>query len=76
MTVDPDILIVLATVVSVFALSSTVAGWASRVWPWTALVSLVIGLGILGYVHMSLPDGLGVWDIPNAFIRVAAMILN
>ncbi len=76
MSVDPNILIVIATVVSIFAFSSTVAGWVSRTWPWMALISLSIGAGILVYVHFQFANGLSFWDIPNAFINVAAMIFN
>jgi hypothetical protein len=59
-----------------FALSSIVAGWATRTWPVMALVSLVIGLGLLVFVHLQLPDGLSPMDIPESFILVAARILN
>lgn len=77
MPVDPDILIVIATLVVTFAGPSVVAGWAERSWPWVAMTSLVIGLGLLGYVHLALgPDGLSLRDIPDAFVHVAAMVLN
>ena len=76
MNVGADILIVIATVVSGFALSSVVAGWVSRSWPIVSLVSLCIGVGLLVFVHVQLPDGLTPMDIPNAFILVAARILN
>jgi hypothetical protein len=76
-SVDPDILIVIATLVTIFATSSVIAGWVERSLPWVALLSLAIGGGLLAYVHLVLrPGGLGVWDIPNAFVHVAAMVLN
>ena len=75
--IDPDILIVIATVVTVFAFSSSVAGWVNRSWPWMAMLSLAIGVGILAYVHLALrPGGLELWDIPDAYIHVVAMVLN
>jgi len=73
--VDPNILIAIATVVIVFSITSIIANWVERTMPWSALVSLVIGLTIMGYVHVSLPDGLTFFDIPNAFINIAGMIL-
>jgi hypothetical protein len=76
MNIGADILIVIGTVVSGFALSSVVAGWVARSWPIMALVSLCIGVGLLVFVHLQLPDGLSVRDIPDAFILVAARILN
>jgi hypothetical protein len=41
-----------------------------------ALISLAIGVGLLVFVHLQLPDGLTPMDIPDAFILVAARILN
>jgi hypothetical protein len=77
MPVEPDILIVIATLVTIFATSSAIAGWVEGRWPWTSLISLVIGLGLLVYVHLALrPGGLSFWDIPNAFVHVAAMVLR
>ncbi|NKX45520.1 hypothetical protein [Roseicyclus persicicus] len=77
MQVDPDILIVIATLVSVVATASIVAAWADRVVPRLPLLSLAIGLGLFAWVHLGLrPGGLTPRDIPDAFIHVAAMILN
>ncbi|MBF9057770.1 hypothetical protein HKCCSP123_01120 [Rhodobacterales bacterium HKCCSP123] len=75
--IDPDILIVIATLVTIFATSSVIAGWVERSWPWLAVISLAIGLGIMAYVHLALrPGGLTFWDIPNAFIHLVAMVMN
>ena len=77
MQVDPDILIVIATLVSVLALSSTVSGWVEGRLPVKSLVSLCIGLGLLGWAHLALVDGgLTPRAIPDAFIHVAAMVLG
>ncbi|MFW5654319.1 MAG: hypothetical protein ACOCYW_01560 [Roseicyclus sp.] len=76
MPLPADILIVIATLVTALSLASVVAGWASREWPVVALVSLSIGAGLFVYLHLALPGGLGPYDIPDAFIAVAARILN
>jgi hypothetical protein len=77
MQVDTDILIVIATLVSLLALSSIVAAWADRRMPRKGVLSLAIGLGILAWVHLAVrPGGLTLHAIPDAFIHVAAMILN
>jgi hypothetical protein len=76
MTIGADILIVIGTLVSGFAVSSVVAGWVARKWPVMALISLAVGIGLLVFVHLQLPDGLTATDIPDAFILVAARILN
>jgi hypothetical protein len=77
MQVDPDILIVIATLVSILALSSTISAWVDGRWPWAAFVSLAIGLVLLGWVHLALREGgLTPRAIPDAFIHVAAMVLG
>jgi hypothetical protein len=77
MSIDPDILIVIATLVTIFSFSSSVAGWVNLTWPWMAMSSLAIGLGLLLYVHVALrPDGLTPRAIPDAFIQVLAMVLG
>jgi hypothetical protein len=76
MTIGADILIVIGTLVSGFAVSSVVAGWVARTWPVMALISLAVGIGLLVFVHLQLPGGLTATDIPDAFILVAARILN
>jgi hypothetical protein len=77
MAVDPDILIVIATLVAIFAFSTCVKGWVNREWPWVAMISLGIGLGLLAYVHLALrPGGLTPRAIPDAFIHVLAMVLG
>ncbi|AHM03811.1 hypothetical protein roselon_01428 [Roseibacterium elongatum DSM 19469] len=74
--VPADILLVIATIVSGMAFASVLSGWVNRTWPVAALISLGIGIGLFVYVHMALPDGLDFWDIPDAFVLVAARILN
>lgn len=77
MLLDPDILIVIATLVSILAVSSVVSGWVEGRWPVMALASLGIGVGLLGWVHLGLREGgLTLRAIPDAFIHVAAMVLG
>ena len=75
MNIDPDIQIVLATLVTIFATSSLLAGWAERRLSVPSLIALLIGLGLFGFLHSTRPDGLRPLDIPDAFINVVAMIL-
>lgn len=74
--ISADILLVIASVVGIFSLSSIVAGWTVRRWPLIAIVSFAIAMGLFYFVHTELPDGLQPLDVPNAFINVAARILN
>ena len=76
MQIDPDIVIVVATLVSMLALSSLVAGWVDGRLSRRGLLALGIGLGLLGWVHLALREGgLTLRSIPDAFIHVAAMVL-
>lgn len=76
MPVSADILLVIASVVAVLSVSSIIGAWTVRRWPFVAMVSLTIAVGIGVYVHMNLADGLAVRDVPDAFIAVVALILN
>ncbi|WP_341863417.1 hypothetical protein [Gymnodinialimonas sp. 57CJ19] len=71
-----DIILVIATLVGILSLSSIVAAWTMKRWPIIALISFAIAIGLGVYVHMNEPDGLQVVDIPDAFISVAAQVLN
>ena len=77
MAIDPDIVIVIATLVALLSVSSSIAAWVDGRMPWRPLVSLALGLGLLAYVHLALmPGGLTPRAVPDAFIHVAAMVLN
>ncbi|ABD53365.1 hypothetical protein [Jannaschia sp. CCS1] len=74
--VGADILLVIATVVGILSLSSIVAAWTIKRWPFVALISFVIAAALAYYVHLTVPGGLAPLDIPNAFISVVARIVN
>lgn len=74
--VSADVLLVIATLVGILSFSSVVAAWTMKRWPFIALISFSIAIGIGVYVHMNEPGGLEPLDIPNAFISVAAQLLN
>lgn len=77
MALNPDIVIVLATLVTVLALSSCVAAWVEGRRPRLALVWLALGLGLFAWLHLGLvAGGLTLRTIPDAFIEVVAMVLN
>lgn len=74
--VSADILLVIATVVGILSCSSIVAAWTMKRWPFVAILSFAIAIGLGVYVHMNEPGGLEPLDVPNAFISVAARLLN
>jgi hypothetical protein len=76
MQVGADILLVIGTIVGIFSVSSIIGGWVVRRWPLAAMVSFAIAVALFAYVHTETAGGLTVHDVPNAFISVAARILN
>ncbi len=76
MNIPPDILLALSTLVVGFAIASALASWSDKVFPTVALAVLALGLGLFAYTYNSLPDPQGWRAVPDAFISVAARILN
>ena len=76
MPTGADIVLVIATLVGILSLSSIVAAWTIRRWPFVAMLSFAIAIGLGVYVHTNEPGGLEPLDVPNAFISVAARVLN
>lgn len=76
MNIPPDILLVISTLVVGLAIASALASWSDRVFPTIALTALAVGVGVFVFTFNSLPDPQGWREIPNAFISVAARILN
>jgi hypothetical protein len=77
MQIAPDILIVAASLLALLGFSASVAGWAERQISLVALASLSIGVLLLSYAVLVVqPGALSVRTIPDAFISVAARLLN
>ncbi|MBF9050931.1 hypothetical protein GTA62_10145 [Roseobacter sp. HKCCD9010] len=76
MTVPHDILLVIATLVTGLALASIFSAWADKIWPVRSIISLVIALGLFAFVHLQTAEGLTLVSVPDAFVSVAARILN
>jgi Na+/serine symporter len=74
--VPADIVLVVATIVAILSVSSIVASWTVRRWPWVPLISICVAAALFAYVHFQASDGLEPLDIPDAFISVAARVLN
>jgi len=74
--VAADILLVIATIVAILSVSSIIASWTIRRWPWRPMISFVVAAALFAYVHFEVPGGLQPLDIPDAFISVAARVLN
>jgi hypothetical protein len=77
MTLNLDILIVIASLAAMLGLSATIAGWADGARPRGAPFVLVLALGVLALVQFGLRDGgFSFRAIPDAFIHVVAMVLT
>lgn len=71
-----DILIVTATLLTGLGLANLLAAWVDRRVSLVALVFIGVGIALFVWAHMTLPEGLTIWDVPDSFILVAARILN
>lgn len=76
MILSPDILIVLSSVVVLFALASALSVWADGDFPTVALAALAAGAGVFVYGYWSLPDPQGWREVPDAFISVLSRLLS
>ena len=76
MPASPDILLVVASFVAIFSISSIVSALTARRRPVLALLSLALAAGLVAFVHVTAADGLRPRDIPDAFIAIAARVLN
>ena len=76
MVLDPNVIIVIASVLTIFSLSTCLAGWADQRMPVGGILVLASALGMFAYVHLFLAvGGLTIWSIPEAFVHVAAKLL-
>lgn len=77
MVVDPDILLVIATVVAAFSLASALGAWAAGRFSFPAWLALAIAVGLFVYVHLEMvPGGLTWRSVPDAFVMLIARIVN
>jgi hypothetical protein len=56
-------------------MATMMSAWVHRIFPIGSLITLFGALAIFAYVHVT-GDGLVWQDVPDAFILVAARILN
>lgn len=74
---DPELYLVLATVIGGFAFASVVGGWAARSLPIASAVLLLVAVGLIFYLHeFVVPGGLTWRSIPDAFIDIVARVVN
>ena len=75
MSIDPNILIVIAVLVVLLATASLVAGWVNRIWSWPAFAALIIVVIILGFLHLSvIPGGQGQAEMASNLQAATARI--
>ena len=61
--------------VALFSMATMMSAWVDRIFPIGSLITLFGALAIFAYVHVT-GDGLVWQDVPDAFILIAARILN
>ena len=71
-----DLLLVVGLVIAVFAVPSIFGAIANRRSPRVAAIAVVVGGGLSGLAYSQRPGGYALEDIPQAFIRVVAYLIN
>ena len=70
-----DIIFVIGACLCILAIPSLVAAYADRRWPSVSVFTLVAGVALIAWMVTTKPGRFVLEEVPNAFIRVAAMIL-
>lgn len=71
-----DILIVIGVLMVMFYVPVVIGGLIDRTRASWAIVASCVGTGILIAGIVTAPEGTSLRDIPGAFIRVLALVLN
>ena len=72
---DTNLIATLGLLVVVLAIPASLRRWADDRFPFVPLLSLLIGLGVLGWLIYFDPGGFSIQDIPNAVVEVVSRIL-
>ena len=73
---DSDIYLVIGFVVAAFAVPAVISAVADARPPRAAAIAVLVGGGFVLLAFLSKPGGYSAAQIPEAFVRVAARILN
>jgi hypothetical protein len=71
-----DLYLVIGLVIVGFAIPSMVSAYAESRAPRAAAIVLLIGGGLVTYAVTQSPEGYRLEDIPHAFVRVIAQIMD
>lgn len=73
---NTDIALVVGLVLLVLSIPSIFSAFSEGRAPRVAAIVMVIGGGLLVWAFNQTPGGFALEDIPNAIVRVVAMVLN
>lgn len=73
---DPDIAIVLGVVLFALAFPALLSAFSESRPPRLAIILLVAGAASLYWATTRRPGGVTLEDVPNAFVRVIAMVMH
>ncbi|EAQ03702.1 hypothetical protein OB2597_10681 [Pseudooceanicola batsensis HTCC2597] len=72
---DNDLILVAGLVVLMLAIPSAVSAFADRRPPWTALVVIILGAGVVAFAWQGHPAGMTLAEVPQAIFRVLARVI-
>lgn len=71
-----DLSLVVGLVLAVFAVPSIVSSLSDGRAPRVAIITVLVAGGLVLYALQSNPGGYALTDVPEAFVRVVAQIIN
>ena len=72
---DPDVLLILGLTLACFSVPSMLAAHAERQPPRLGMVMLMLGGGLVLLALTTRPGGYSLQEVPQALLRVLAMVL-
>ncbi|UWQ18570.1 hypothetical protein [Jannaschia sp. M317] len=73
---DPEVLIVIATVLLALGLTALISGWVEKRLSWVAVFTIVLSAALFFWVWEGDRDGFGWISVPEAFVELVARVLR
>ena len=73
---NPDVALVVGACLAVLSMPSLIAALVDRRLPWIGVLILIVGCGMVYWVYRDDLSAFMPQHIPEAFVRVVAMVLN
>lgn len=73
---NSDILLVLGVIIVALSFTTWLSAYANLIWRWPPVIGTAAGVLLIIAAWVLHPGGYSLREVPNAFIRVTAMIFG